>query len=176
MNLFAFYLGGSAKNARLEQHHVVFAVGKTVEDCYPQIKRNWFGITKGLHIDAYICLDAIDGFRVEIITDKPLNQETELENPAKKLYFVNLGGTKPGDFFEYHKSSFVLAISQIGAISRAKKLLQPNFDFIHLDNVMAVDDCLDVGDLLSNYTINLIPDPVKANYYPEVMVIYKLLN
>lgn len=133
MFLYAFYLGGKAKNATLEVHDVCFCIGNEVEDCFEEIKRKWFGEQKKLHIDAFVRLEIADGYRLEVSSIAPDLDNLEVK---KDLYFINLGGYINGVFSESHKSGLVVAGATLGAISRAKKVLEPKFEKIHGDNVV----------------------------------------
>lgn len=63
-HIFAFYLGGGHPKSNIELHNVQFAVGEKIEDCYDQLKKDWFGELQGLHIDGYIKLDFVNGYKV----------------------------------------------------------------------------------------------------------------
>ena len=82
--LFAVYLGGRALKCNTELHDVVFVVGETIEDTYEQLMNKWFGTPKGLHLDSWIELQVIDGYRISLSTTEPAS--------TKKLFFINLGG------------------------------------------------------------------------------------
>jgi hypothetical protein len=51
LKLFAVYLGGRAAGCMIETHDVVFVVGHSLEETYPQLIKKWFGIPEQLHID-----------------------------------------------------------------------------------------------------------------------------
>ena len=57
LKLFAVVLGGRADGCNTELHDVVFVVGKSLEESYPQLIDKWFGNKKRLHIDSSIELD-----------------------------------------------------------------------------------------------------------------------
>jgi len=46
-------LGGRAKNANVELHDVRWVIGTRIEDTYSLLRKEWFGIIEGLHIDSY---------------------------------------------------------------------------------------------------------------------------
>ncbi|MFM5956720.1 MAG: DUF1543 domain-containing protein, partial [Dolichospermum sp.] len=66
--LFALYLGGSAVGAKIEVHDVIFVVSDILENCYPKIVAKWFGDKQKLHIYAYMILDSIEGFDIQLET------------------------------------------------------------------------------------------------------------
>lgn len=115
--LFAVYLGGRADRCNIELHDVVFVVGFSIEETYPLLAKKWFGNLQGFHIDSYVELQNIDGYKIE------LNKDVPKEDSSKKLYFINLGAYKPGEFTEYHQSAFYVADSSPDAIRRAKSEL-----------------------------------------------------
>ena len=50
--LFLVVLGGKAKKANIELHDVRWVLGSKIEDTYEVIRKDWFGIYEGLHIDS----------------------------------------------------------------------------------------------------------------------------
>jgi hypothetical protein len=80
--LFAVYLGGRADRCNIELHDVVFVVGSSIEEAYPLLAKKWFGNLQGFHIDSYVELQNIDGYKIEITKDFPK------EESSKKLYFI----------------------------------------------------------------------------------------
>lgn len=157
--LFAVYLGGRADRCNIELHDVVFVVGSTIEETYPLLAKKWFGNMQGFHIDSYLELQNIDGYQIEL-SDEPV------EN-SKKLYFINLGAYKSGEFTEYHQSAFYVADCAPDAIRRAKAELCQGLQTIHKDDVVVldrvsnpvefdVDDILELGQV-DEYYISLTP-------------------
>ena len=132
---FAIYLGGRAPRANTELHDMVFAVGDRIEDTYTQLLDKWFGEPKGLHIDSWLELGVVDGWRVSL-TDAP--------SPApEKLFFVNLGAYRDGDFTEHHAAGFYVAADAQEAKKRAlAEHFKSGFSERHKDDLHAVDDCI----------------------------------
>ena len=64
--LFAVYLGGRAPRASIELHDMVFVAGEAIEDCYDQLLDKWFGTPGWVHIDSWLELDIVDGWKVEL--------------------------------------------------------------------------------------------------------------
>src|SRR4051812_4577682 len=100
MKLFAVYLGGRAPKANTELHDVVFAVGENIEATYPQLVEKWFGDPRGLHLDSWLELDVVDGWRISL-SNSPSSQ-------PQKLFFVNMGAYDDS-FTELHASGFFVA-------------------------------------------------------------------
>src|SRR3984957_1620615 len=92
--LLAVYRRGRAPRANTELHDVVFVVGESVEACYPRLMDKWFGAPPRLHIDSWIELHTVDGFRISLQPQTPAQD--------KKLCFINLGAYLPGQFTEVH--------------------------------------------------------------------------
>lgn len=134
MKLFAVYLGGSAPKANTELHDVVFAVGATIEDTYPQLLDKWFGDSIGLHIDSWLELDVVDGWRVSL-TQTPAPSDV-------KLFFVNLGAYDH-TFTELHAMGFYVATTPADATQQAlSRHAHPGFNQVHKDDLYCVDDCI----------------------------------
>lgn len=159
--LFAVYLGGRADRCNIELHDVVFVVGSSIEETYLLLAKKWFGNLQGFHIDSYIELQNIDGYKIELSQDSPTGDS------LKKLYFINLGAYQPGEFTEYHQSAFYIADSCADAVRRAKSELCQGLQTVHKDDVVLLDRVshpadFDVDDILElqevdSYNISLIP-------------------
>jgi hypothetical protein len=154
LNLYAVLLGGRTKGCHIELHDVVFVIGASLEELYPQLVNKWFGDTsKGLHIDSSIELKYIDGHEVIIGLDNPVISENHL---SKKLYFANFGGYKPNYFGELHEMNFYVAHSRIDALARAKGDLCVGSHQQHSDDHHVVDDLIAL-DSIGPFYIQLIP-------------------
>ena len=150
LNLYAFYLGGSAPGANLELHDIQFAIGTNPEETYPTLARHWFGARDSLHIDAYGLIEWADGYRGSLSTDRP---ETDL-----RLYFVNMGGYRPGILAEEHEFGFFVAATSAEAKNKARQSLLNRHEHQHVDAVREVDQCL-LLEKLDGYYIHLTPSP-----------------
>lgn len=168
--LFAVYLGGRADRCNIELHDVVFVVGATIEETYPLLAKKWFGNLNGFHIDSYVELQNIDGYRIE------LDQKNRAKDDSAKLYFINLGAYNPGEFTEYHQSAFYVAESSAEAVKRAKSELCQGLQTIHKDDVVVldridnpldfdVDDVLEIGEV-DSYHISLLPTSATERMVP----------
>ena len=146
MKLFAVYLGGRAPKANTELHDVVFAVGETIEAAYPQLLEKWFGDPRGLHLDSWLELDVVDGWRITL-SDSPSPQ-------PEKLFFVNLGAYDDS-FTELHANGFFVATTAAEAKKRALASLLKGGQTVHKDDLHDVDDCIAldrVGELCITLT------------------------
>lgn len=51
---------------KIEVHDVSFVVADRLEDTYPQLIQSWFGSPVGLHIDAWMAVDGVEGWKLEL--------------------------------------------------------------------------------------------------------------
>jgi hypothetical protein len=147
LELYAVVLGGRAKKSNTELHDVVFAAGETIENCYFQLLEKWFGLADKMHIDSYMVLDVVDGYEISL-------QEKKSENLDKKLFFINLGAYKEGDFMEHHANTFLVGKLATEIKKRAKEKLLNGFDEVHKDDLYEVDDMIAIEEL-AGYHIHL---------------------
>jgi hypothetical protein len=171
--LFAVYLGGRAPRANTELHDMVFAAGTRIEDTYEQILDKWFGTPGRVHIDSFLELDIVDGWRVTL-GDTPASSD-------RKLFFVNLGAYNGSDFTELHAASFHVAEGepQAKAAAMARHFTQGVTE-AHKDDLIDIDDCLAI-DAVNGLYVSLtrtnavsahkpsnayhaIPKPLVANW------------
>jgi len=163
--LFAVYLGGRAPKANTELHDIVFVTGARIEDAYGQMLDKWFGTPQSLHMDGYLELDVVDGYRVSL-------SPTPDADMTRKLFFVNLGAYKPGIFAELHAVGFYVAAHGTQAKQRARaELLSSDEREIHVDDLYDVDDCIAIDKVNALY-VNLSKTgeaskaKMHADYYP----------
>jgi hypothetical protein len=71
MKLFMFYVGGNCGNSNVELHDVRFAIGQTPEDCFEDLRRQWWGEPKSLHLDCWGAVEQADGYDIELSTRSP---------------------------------------------------------------------------------------------------------
>lgn len=146
--LYAVMLGGKHAAARIEVHDVVFAAGNSLQDLYPQLKQQWFGIAKGLHVDAWMAIDGIEQYQVQLSPVAP--QPDDL-----RLYFINLGGYLPDEFGEVHRYVLIVAQSKMQARGRARKHFLKLWQQAHVDAVLDIDDCILI-DQVEGHFVHLV--------------------
>jgi hypothetical protein len=143
MKLFMFYVGGDCGNANVELHDVRFSIGDSPEDCYEDLRQQWWGTPKSLHLDCWGPVEQADGFDVTLTTD-PSGDQTF------RLFFVNLGGYSPLDFAELHKN--VLIVASDAASAKQKAMMQTNgWSLPHKDRLFEVEKAVDLTALLRGY-------------------------
>ena len=175
--LYLVLLGGRAKKANIELHDVRWVVGSSIEDTYDTLKKNWFGSSKGLHIDSYKKIKYIDGYKINLIyfeKDK-VDKKQFVKNKAKKnLWFVNIGGYNPTSMQEKHEFGLVIASNKLEAknIAKSKWLIgcekKHKDDIASLEMLLSCDDCKLIKKI-GKWEIELIPDInfIEENKYPD---------
>jgi hypothetical protein len=156
--LFAVYLGGRAVKCNTELHDVVFAVGESIEAVYEQLMDKWFGNPLRLHIDSWMELRIVDGYRI-VLGPGPVTQD-------KKLFFINLGAYLPGQFTELHANAFVVADNEQQVKQRAKRELLRGTQSVHTDDLYDIDDCLEIAEV-DGHHIHLEPTTETQPFEPN---------
>jgi len=130
-SLFLVVLGGRLPQAHIELHDVRFVVGATIEDTLPELRRQWFGARRGLHLDSWLRVRFVDGYRVELRPEPFAGPE--------RLWFVNMGGYDPSQLAEQHAFGLVVATSPQAARAAASRRLLPGAVQRHKDDLHGVD-------------------------------------
>jgi hypothetical protein len=149
--LFVVMLGGKHPRAKIEVHDVVFAVADTLQCTYAQLREGWFASPKGVHIDAWMAVDGVDGWKVELSQMAP-------QGDAPRLYFINLGGYDASSFGEAHHYLLVVARNKREATTLGKQKMLRQWSQAHTDAVLDIDDCLPI-DLVDGRYIHLVQGP-----------------
>ena len=150
--LHVVMLGGSHPRARIELHDVVFVDTPHLADAHAELRRQWFGDPRGVHIDSWMEVDGIDGYQVRFSTTAPVAD-------APRLYFLNLGGYVNGEFGEAHRYLLVVATNATQAKAKARALARDiTWQLPHVDAVLQVDDCLPVDRVDGRY-VALVQGP-----------------
>jgi hypothetical protein len=136
MKLFMFYVGGNCGTSNVELHDVRFSVGATPEDCYADLRRQWWGDAQSLHLDSWGEVQQADGYDLSI-TGGPTPER------GNKLFFVNLGGYDASEFGELHKNLLIVAAD--AAAAKAKAFTHVNGWFQpHKDRIFEVEKAVDI--------------------------------
>lgn len=163
MKLFMLLLGATPEARFTEQHDVFFTIGETLKDLVPALQEFW-PEGKGLHIDAWRVVTKVDRYLVSVI-----EKDEESSLIQEKLFFLNLGGYKGGEFDEYHYKMIVIARDKGEAIRIAKetafykhtgfKGAESHIDDkygIDVDDVYAIEDILP-PEIKIRYRIHVTP-------------------
>lgn len=146
--LYVVMLGGRHPRASIEVHDVVFAHGDSLEQLYPQLRNAWFGSPNGLHIDSWLAVDGVEGYRIELSQAAP-------QPGAMRLFFLNLGGYERQVFGEAHRYLLVPATDKAAAKRMGKQRMAAGWLKSHTDTVLDVDDCLPI-DLVTGRYVHLV--------------------
>lgn len=152
--LFVVMLGGKHPRAKIEVHDVLFVVGDSLAQTHAQLREGWFGSPAGVHIDSWMAVDGVDGWKVELSALAPAAG-------APRLYFINLGGYETGAFGEAHRYRLVVARDKREARAKGKSQMPRNWEQAHTDAVLDVDDCLPIDQVGGRY-VHLVEGPHAA--------------
>ena len=120
-SLFIVVLGGRSLKSNIEIHDVRWVIGDSIEDTFPELREQWIGEIKGLHIDSYKCIKYVDGYEI-IISKSNKDNINFLKTEDLTLWFVNLGGYHPKKMYEEHEFNLIVAQKAIEAKRKAKKI------------------------------------------------------
>ena len=162
LSLFIVVLGGRSNKSNIEIHDVRWVVGKTIEDTFPELRKQWLGKRSGLHIDSYKCIKYVDGYEI-VLSESNRDSLNSSRTEKLSLWFVNLGGYNPKKMYEEHEFNLIVANNAIEAKKKAKKSWETNLRNKHNDDCSGIKFLEQVDDIhpieIKNWEINLIPDP-----------------
>lgn len=148
MKLFMFYVGGDCAGSNIELHDIRFAIGATVEDCFSDLRKQWWGDPESLHLDCWGQIQQADGYDVEL-THGPVPSD------QPRLFFLNMGGYDPAQFEELHRNVLLVVpdarTARIEGLARIKGWTQP-----HKDNVFEVEKAIDVSEAMKDLGYSLL--------------------
>lgn len=163
LKLYMVLLGCTPKGRLTEQHDIFFGIGASVIELKSDMYAFWPDGGQ-LHIDSWREVTYVDGYRISI------RPKAGTEPQAKKLFFLNLGGYKPGEFEEYHYKMLAVGEKMGEAIKKSKRTaFYKHYGFkgaeSHIDEKYGidVDDMHKVEDILQqqfreHYHILIEPD------------------
>ena len=176
--LYLVLLGGRAEKANIELHDVRWVVGSKIEDTFDTLRKDWFGSSKGLHIDSYKKIQYIDGHKINLkdFENHKIGKKQLVKKiiPKKNLWFVNIGGYNPTSMQEKHEFGLVIASSKLEAknIAKSKWLIgckkKHKDDLASLEMLISCDDC-ELIKKIGIWEIELTPDNnfIEENNYPD---------
>lgn len=176
--LYLVVLGGRVKKANIELHDVRWVVGSKIEDTYDTLRKNWFGSSKGLHIDSYKKIQYLDGYKINLRNIENLkinnNKFSNKSSTKKNLWFVNIGGYDPTSMQEKHEFGLVIATNKLEAknIAKSKWLIgckkKHKDDLASLETLISCDDCKLIKKI-DNWAIELTQDKnfIEEKIYPD---------
>lgn len=146
-----FYVGGDCGNSNVELHDVRFSIGEKPEDCFADLRRQWWGEPTSLHLDCWGAVEQADGHDVRLSTEPS-------DNAQGKLFFINLGGYDPTLFTELHKNVLIVAADAKAAKTKAKAEIK-HWQMPHQDQLFEVDKAVDIGSQLQQRGYHLVLQP-----------------
>ncbi len=157
--LFMLLLGCKPAGRLTEQHDIFFTIGTSLKSVIPDLLAFWPDAGR-IHIDAWREVTAVDGFQVNV-TERDAADCTD--DTAGQLFFLNLGGYKPGEFEEYHYKVLLVSKEKSEAIAISKQTaFYKHTGFkgaeSHIDDKYGidVDDVYEIGEIL--------PQPIKEKF------------
>jgi hypothetical protein len=151
MKLFMFYVGGDCGNSNVELHDVRFSIGERPEGCFEDLRRQWWGEPKSLHLDCWGAVEQADGHDLELSATPPVDDQA-------KLFFVNLGGYDPALFSELHNNILIVATDAAAAKDRAKAQIK-HWQKPHRDKLFEVEKTVDISALMQDHGYHLVLRP-----------------
>lgn len=178
LKLYMILLGANPAGRFIEQHDVFFGIGSSLKDLVPAMREFWPEAKGTLHIDAWREVTLVDGFRVQV-QEKKLAEMDSVETSSPKLFFLNLGGYREGEFEEFHYKILVAAETVSEAIKKSKQTaFYQHFGIkgapSHIDEKFGldVDDLYKVADILPAQMLEryeLVLKPGDALSEPDVL-------
>jgi hypothetical protein len=155
MKLFMFYVGGDCGNANVELHDVRFSIGESPEDCFDDLRRQWWGEPKSLHLDCWGAVEQADGYDIELSATPPASAQD-------KLFFVNLGGYDPSEFTELHQNVLIVAADEVAAKAKAKAQIT-GWRKPHRDRLFEIEKVLDLTASMEHHFYHLVLSPATSD-------------
>jgi hypothetical protein len=157
MKLFAIYIGGEFPGANIEIHDVRFIVASSIEETHDELRRQWWGVPRSLHIDCWAEVTHADGYDITL--------RTEPFDGPEKLFFVNLGGYEPGEFAERHRNLFVVAENEAKAKSRALRSVR-HWVESHRDDLYEAEKAFCLGAPIGEQRLHVHLQPTTSAAEP----------
>ena len=102
--LYLAVLGGRTPQTHVELHDVRWVVGCCIDDTIPELKRQWFGHQKGLHLDSYVRIDCVDGYAVELTQSKSSDTTSDDSQPLRPKLCSEHAPTTPVHYWNCTRS------------------------------------------------------------------------
>ncbi len=165
--LFLVVLGGRTRQSHVELHDVRWVAGERIDDTFSDLKQQWFGSRRGLHIDSYVAMHCVDGYAIELKRVGQRQSQSQFntaEAQEQRLWFVNMGAYEADSLQELHHCGCVVAPTAEAAKARARQrwlcgALHQHKDDLHaMDRLGGIDDCLPI-ESLQGWQVHLVPAP-----------------
>ena len=175
LKLYMVLLGCTPKGRLTEQHDIFFGIGTSVTAMLEDMYAFWPDGGR-LHIDSWREVTQVGDHSISIVP------RADTEPHGNNLFFLNLGGYRPGEFEEYHYKTLVVTGTMAEAVKAARQTtFYKHYGFkgaeSHIDDKYAldIDDMHKVQDILpfrlkQQYSLKItrnegIPeDPLQIGY------------
>lgn len=175
LHLYMILLGCRPKGRFTEQHDIFFGIGRSLAGLVPAIKASWPEAKGAVHIDAWRKITQVADYAITV------SEKADTKSNAQRLFFINLGGYKPGEFDEFHYKIVVVAANKAEAIQQAKQTAfyrHTGFKGAtsHIDDKYGidVDDAFEIKDILSDKRFQVTITPHEAREDPMQLGYLKL--
>ena len=161
-------IGATPKSRNIEQHDIFFGIAHNMAELIPAMTDFWPEAKGKIHVDAWREVKHVNGYKLGISSKAHSTGAPETIDNTK-LYFLNLGGYKPGEFEEYHYKMVLAAPDKATAMKISKqtaffKHMGYKGATAHIDDKYGIDidDMALVKDILTKhdrekYRITLTP-------------------
>jgi hypothetical protein len=180
--LFMILVGCKPEGRHTEQHDIVFSIANSIEETREELLAFWPEAKGRIHMDGWREVNTVDGYRIQV------SEKTAASNGGKNLFFINLGGYRPGEFDEPHYKMLVVAddLAQASKIAKESAFYK-HTGFAgapsHIDDKYGVDvdDAYAVSEILSEvaklrYTLEILEaaDLPEDELHLGYMPLYKI--
>lgn len=148
--LYMLMIGCRPPGRFTEQHDMFFGIAETPVDLIPKLNAFWPEARGRMHVDAIRPVTFVNEFSISV---QPRNES--ISKWPYKLFFLNLGGYKQGEFDEFHYKMLAVAATKSDAIKQAKETaFYKHTGFkgapSHIDDKWGVDvdDVYEIEDIL----------------------------
>jgi hypothetical protein len=148
--LFMILIGCTPEGRFTEQHDIFFTIANSIEDTRTDVINFWPEAKGRVHMDAWREVTSVDGYQITVIA-----KEAVLTSD-KRLFFINLGGYRPGEFDEPHYKMLIVADDLASASKKAKETaFYKHTGFVgapsHIDDKYGVDvdDAFEISEILN---------------------------
>ena len=153
-------LGATPPGRLTEQHDIFFGISTDIKLLKPDMYAFWHDAGQ-LHIDSWRTVTHVNGYAISAVP-KELHTPTE-----EKLFFLNLGGYKPGDLEEYHYKMLVVAKTMAEAVKASKQtIFYKHYGFRGAESHIDEKYALDVDDM--HKVEDILPESFKQQYALQI--------
>lgn len=179
--LFMILIGCTPKGRFTEQHDIFFTIADSIEATRDAVINFWPEAEGRVHMDAWREVTGVDGYQIQV------SAKGTAEASDKRLFFINLGGYRAGEFDEPHYKMLIVADNLADASKKAKQTaFYQHTGFAgapsHIDDKYGVDvdDAFEISEILderwkAQYCIQITEtaEPSEDEIHLGYMPLYK---